>query len=255
MNDLRTAFDRLLADEPPLTVLLDPVASRGATLRRRRRAYTACGVAASVAVAAAGIAFASRGPATDRLRPAPAAAAPAAQLPLPTGLTPMQRRIATAVTTSSPAGWTFDFAADRWQAPTDLHTTVDDGAGAAAFSIGVMVGTGWTQLLHPCHDAEFAAGASCTERALAGGSVLSIRGLTRFSPENGYEGVTVVLTHPNGSGINAESGNYVVDDAKPGVRYNAPQKAALLHRSRPHPVYTADQLADVVLAVDSATAG
>jgi hypothetical protein len=266
-HEVRIAFDRLVGDEPPLAARVEPVAAAGRGIRRRRRAYAAAGVAASVAVAVTGVAVATRGPSADRLLPAPVRPAAGSSAPGTkpdanlAGLTAFQRTVATAILGATPDGWTVDVAKPRWDAPNDLTTVVDDGAGATGLNVGVMVGTGWNQLLHPCHEADFAAGVSCVERALGGGAFLSVRGVMHVPTQypgqvdKGLETVAVVLSHPDGSGINATSNNFTTAATHSGQRYTAEEKANLFTRTRPHPTFTAEQLTELVLAIEKATAG
>jgi hypothetical protein len=112
--------------------------------------------------------------------------------------------------------------------------------------IGVSTGT---QLLHPCQDSEFKAGVTCTERTLADGSVLSVRGVV---DHRGIEYDDVALTHPDGSGVLAEAGNFTITWPLP--RYiTADGKKHLVHISRSAPIYTPEQLGELAVAVDRAT--
>jgi len=253
--DLREEFDRLLVDEPPLRLDLAPVVAGGRGLRRRRRLARGAGVA-SLAVLAAGIAVPvtgwpahrdrtagtlSAGPPASAGRSAPGAAPPTAS---PDGLTAGQRRIARAIVASSPAGWTFDLSPDRWDG-LGVEATADDGRGPGRLLVGVSTAT---QLLHPCADAEFRQGASCTERSLPGGAVLSLRGEVAAGA---VRYVDVTLTHPDGSGVLAESVNTTLTWPLP-ERVTAQQKRHLQRVSRPDPTYTVEQLARLVTAVDAA---
>ena len=121
MTSPRPLFDRILADEPPLSLTLDGVIARGHRVRRRRYATYAVSAAAVAAVAAAGLTSTDR--ATGPVRPAATPSADAA-------LTPDQQAVARAIAEGSPAGWTFDLSADRWNA-YGVDGTVDDGTGPA----------------------------------------------------------------------------------------------------------------------------
>jgi hypothetical protein len=81
--------------------------------------------------------------------------------------------------------------------------------------------------------------------------VLSLRDVVDFK---GIQYVDVVLTHPDGTGVNAESGNFTIDWPPPSVA-TAQQKKDMVHRSRSGPTYTVEQLGDVVLAVDGVLNG
>lgn len=241
---------RLVTDEPPLGLTVGAVLQNGHRRRVRRRvamAGSAAGAAAVATLGAAALAGGAGSP-SDQLTVTPfalsgaAAGVTAAAQP---GLTPDQQRVATAIASASPAGWTFDFAADRWDG-SGVEATADDGTGPGRLMVGISTAD---QLLHPCADAEFSAGATCTERALSDGSVLSMRGVV---DARGTQYVDVVVTHPDGSGVMAESGNYVLNWPPPRVA-TPEQKQHLTHVTRNAPTYDADQLAKVVLAVDRAT--
>lgn len=235
-------LDRLLLDEPPMTVDLDAVVAAGRRIRRRNRlGYAAGAVAASVAVAGA---FVTLRPADPRPE-TPLAIAPLTSSSPGTELTARQRAIADAIVAASPDGWTFDFGADRWSSE-GLEGTVDDGAGPGRLVLGLSAGT---LLRRPCLDAEHREGASCEERTLPGGSMVSIRGA---AGGDGILTVVVTLTHPDGSGIVAASGNFTLTWPLPRA-ITAGDKRNLVHVTRPRPAYTPEQLAEVVLAVDRAT--
>jgi hypothetical protein len=252
---MRARLDRLVADEPPLTLSLDDVTADGVRLRRRRTTTYAAG-AVGTALAAAAVAvplvLSADDHSTQRLTVAPftfAGAPPAGATD--TGLNQRQQDIADAITSASPAGWTFDFSADRWERDNSgVEATVDDGVGPGRLLIGISRDPG-TQQLHPCTDPEFAAGVTCTERALDDGSVLSLRGRV---DSHGIEYVDVALTHPDGGGVLAEAGNFTIDWPPPTV-VTPEQKRSLVQQSRPHPAYTVDQLARVAIAVDAAAFG
>jgi hypothetical protein len=250
-SSLRDHLDRLVLDEPPLTMHVAPVLAEGRRLRRRRRAVVATSSAVAVAVVAVGTVAALSavdGSSKDKLvltKRVPAAAAPTVSDP---GLTPRQQRIADAIRSASPAGWTFDLSPDRWDGAVDVEGTADDGAGAGQLSVGLSVVPG-AQQLHPCRDPEFAAGVRCRESTLGNGSVLSIRDVV---DDNGIEYTQVALTHPDGTGVIAASGNALVRWPLPAVA-TADEKRHLTRVNRPTPTYTPDQLAAVAIAVDRAT--
>ncbi len=250
MNDtiVRDTFDRVLADEPPLTLALDPVVAAGRRVRLRRRiafggilgvaAFSAAGVVASVA----------RTGGTTAVQAAPPMAPPRSavtHLRVTQELTARQRAIVHAIESASPDGWTFELTADRWD-DLGVEATADDGSGPGRLMVGISTGT---QILHPCRDDDFRRGATCTERTLADGSVLSLRGLVSASYGRRY--VDVALTHPDGSGVNAESANFTFTWPLPST-ISSDAKDDLLHVSRANPTYTVEQLVDLVVAVDRA---
>ncbi|HEU0129506.1 MAG TPA: hypothetical protein VFQ85_00765 [Mycobacteriales bacterium] len=264
MNDVRTTLDQALATEPPLVHRLDDVVAAGRAARRRRRTMQAVGSVATV-VAVAGVAtlVAARPQPVDRLTPAATAptTAPATAPAATTGkpLTPRQQALADAIRNASPAGWTFQLSADRFtdddaEGLRGVEATADDGAGPGRLMIGLSTAT---QLLHPCRDSEFPQGASCVERALADGSVLTLRGQVDWRGPGTTPTSTVmaVLTHPDGSGIIAESGDFTITWPIRQGYYTPEQKRATVHHSRSGPTYTVEQLADVVLAINAALAG
>jgi hypothetical protein len=164
-------------------------------------------------------------------------------------LTSTQERIRAVVVDASPAGWTFQMGASRWEGWVGVEATADDGTGPGRLMIGVSTERG-AQQVHPCRDPEFKSGLPCTESTLPDGSILSERAL---SDHNGIKTIEVVLTHPDGTGVNAESGNFTL--TWPPTQVMTPEdKQNLLHVSRPSPTYTIDQLVAVVRAVDSVTA-
>jgi len=246
---LRDHLDRLVDDEPALGLDLATIVGDGRRLRRRRRLLAGASGAAAVAGVLAAVAIplslhSSGG--TDRLRlakPIQPAAAPAEQ-----SLTPEQQRIADAIRAASPTTWTFELGADRWDGSADVEGTADDGAGAGRLSVGLSTEPG-AQQLHPCTDPEFRAGVGCHEQTLGDGSVLSVRDVVDY---RGIEYTDVALTHPDGTGVIAESGNFVIPWPLPQV-LTPEQKRGLPHVSREAPTYTPEQLAKVVLSVDHAT--
>jgi hypothetical protein len=252
---MRRRLEHLVADEPPLALTLDAVTTDGRRRRRRRAtAYAAGAVGTALAATAVAVplVLSGGGDATDRLTVAPFT--PAGSPPRTTsdgGLTSSQQAIADAIRSASPDGWTFDFAADRWEpGNSGVEATVDDGAGDGRLLVGISRDPG-TQQLHPCTDPEFAAGVTCTERLLDDGSVLSLRGLV---DSHGIEYVDVALTHPSGGGVLLEAGNFTIDWPPPQVA-TPEQKRSMVQQSRPHPAYTVDQLGRVAIAVDAAAFG
>jgi hypothetical protein len=251
MTTLRDAFENATADEPPFRVSLGTVMTDGWRGRRRRQITVATASAVAVAVVAAGtvavVAHRSGPSATLTVRPFHVQG-----LQMRSSgdgeadLTQRQSRVAAAVVAASPAGWTFDFGADHWDG-VSLETTADDGDAPGRLTVGVSPSPG-TQQVHPCEDPEFRAGAGCSERILADGAVLSLRDSVE---SHGGHYVAAVLTYPDGSGVGAESGNYVLTWPLPEV-VTPEQKRDLVHVSPNGTVYTVQQLADVVLAVNRA---
>jgi hypothetical protein len=252
---LSEQLDRLVEHEPPMTLTVDPVVESGRRIRRRhRRVVVASSAAMAVAAAAVAVPLLARGGSGgDRLAVSPFAMtgtqAQSAGDPEPQ-LTAKQQAVVDAVEKASPGSYTFDFSADRWDDSAGVEGTVDDGTGPGRLMIGISRDPG-TQLLHPCKDSEFNAGASCTERVLDDGSVLTLRGLIDYK---GIRYVDVVLTHPDGGGVMAEAGNFVIDWPPPRV-ITADEKRNLVHPSRDDPVYSPAALSKVVVAIDNAING
>ncbi len=252
-SSLRERLDELVVDEPPLRIHFGEILADGRRRRRIQHARRGILGAVSVSTLAAAVALPlavanNHGSARQTLSIRPFAMS-GAQLPAvadhESGLTAAQQRVADAIRAASPSGWTFDMSSDRWDG-LGVEATADDGTGAGRLMIGVSTGD---QLVHPCQDSEFRAGASCTERTLDDGSVLTLRGLIDY---HGIKYVDVVLTHPDGSGVMAESGNFAIDWPPPRV-VTPEQKKHLERITRNDPPYSADQLAKVVVQVDAAT--
>ena len=250
---LRERLDGLVADEPPLRIHLGDVVADGRRRRRRHHAGRIVVGAISLGTVAAATAIPlalanqrNNSQQTLSIRPF---AVTGAQLPAAVssdaGLSAGQQRVADAIRSASPQGWSFDMSNDRWDG-LGVEATANDGTGPGRLMVGVSTGD---QLVHPCQDSEFRAGASCTERTLADGSVLSLRGLIDY---HGIEYIDVVLSHPDGSGVMAESGNFTIDWPPPRV-ITPEQKRHLDQVTRTDPTYSVEQLAKVVVQVDAAT--
>ena len=254
---MRARLEQAVADEPPLLLDIDNVRAQGRRLRRRRTTTLAVAGAIGTSVVTAAVAvplvLAHDSASTQRLTVAPftfAGAPPATATDGP-ALTSREQKIADAIRHASPDGWTFDLSADRWEPDNSgVEATANDGTGPGRLLIGISRDPG-TQQLHPCTDPEFAAGVSCTERTLPDGSVLSLRGTVDW---HGTKYVDIALTHPDGGGVLAEAGNFTIEWPPPKV-ITPEEKRDLVQRSRPDPVYSLDQLADVVLAVNRAAFG
>jgi hypothetical protein len=250
-NDLHDGFTRLLDDEPPMHIDITPVVARGQRMRlRKRMGYAAGGLGVAGLIAAAvAVPLALSHDDNQQLKVAPIAA-PHAPTTANAGLTAQQQRILAAIEHTSPDGFTFAATADRWDGP-NLEGEVNDGGEPGRFMVGFSPTNG-SQLLHPCNDSEYRQGGTCNERTLADGSVLSMRGLVDF---HGIRYIDVALTHPDGSGVNIENGNFRIKWPLPERVFSAQEKRDLTYRSRANPAYTVDQLGDVALAVDRALNG
>jgi hypothetical protein len=99
----------------------------------------------------------------------------------------------------------------------------------------------------PCADPEFRQGARCIRRPLPNGDLLVLRDIV--ADPGGMKTIEVVLVHPNRSGIGAEAGNWTIaalPNGTPLSQGELPKPRV----TRPDPLYTVDQLAQLVLAVD-----
>jgi hypothetical protein len=254
-DNLRADLYDVVRDEPELMLTLDTVVAAGRSRRRRRRTGYGAGIAAvaafAVAVAGVGVIGSSEGTITQEvaLTPRVATVTPEAVTPAAgaTSLTTEQQRIHQAIVDASPAGWTFEMSADRWQAWNGLEATANDGSGPGRLMLGATTQPG-AQQVRPCRDPEFKSGVACTETRLADGSVLSERALKDW---NGIKTIEVVLSHPNGTGVMAESGNFTIPWPLPEI-ITPEAKGHLPEISRTEPTYTTSQLAEVVKRVDAA---
>lgn len=263
-SDVRQVFDRLLDEEPAMALDAGAASRLGRRLRRRRQvgqaasALGACGLLAGAVVVATG---GDRDPTAETASPevVPAAwlSTSADGVPVAASSAPpesdLARQVVAAVQAGSPEGWAIDLRENTTPGITDgvLEGTADDGAGPGHLMVHVTREPG-TLTLRPCDDPEFVQGGSCDERILPDGSVLSVRGLVDF---DGIRYVDVSLVHPDGSGVGAESGNFVIPELPPAVDVGPDGRVVLpeLITGRPEPTYTAEQLADLVVAVDQAT--
>jgi hypothetical protein len=160
-------------------------------------------------------------------------------------VTGVDAAVAAAIRASSPAGFTLVLpAGDATEGGVD--GTADDGAGKGRISASLSLGG---QQVHPCTDPEFKAGTTCTERLLPDGAVLSARGLV--VADNGVATYEVVITYPNGYGVNLEAGNFTMGPIPANIRKEDIPK--LIHVNRPAPTYSLAQLEAVAIAVNAAT--
>lgn len=240
MNEPAIHFDRLLTDEPPLTLDLAPVVARGRRARRLRRAayagYAVTGVAAVTALALVAV---------PALTPSPSRVVPAGTIggrqAVPAGLSPAQHAMAKAVIDNSPVGWTFVIGPDRWDRDVSVDAVVDDGTGPGRLNV-----IAWADISPKARCSDLEAGATCTERALPGGATLSMR---QSAPGAEEQYAMASVGHPDGSGVIVTAHDYTITWPIPQVKTEA-EKKALFHPTRTRPAYTAEQLADIALAVN-----
>jgi hypothetical protein len=252
-DTLRERFDDLVSDAPPLSLSAAAAMGEGLRLRRRRRLTvglrSAVAVVAAAAVAVPLALSSADGSAADQLSVRPfglSGSGDEEPSQMSADLTRRQRAIADAVVAASPQGWTFDFSADRWDG-LGVEGTADDGTAPGRLMIGLS--EPGAQQLHPCQDPEFQAGVKCVEETLADGSILSMRSVVDWK---GVQYADVALTHPDGSGTMAETGNFVIKWPPPAYITLPSEKRDLTQVTREAPPYTVEQLAKVVVAVDRA---
>jgi hypothetical protein len=151
-----------------------------------------------------------------------------------------------AIRVSSPAGWRFTLGSDRLDGDWRIDGDVDDGSGPGRLSVDVTLRPGMLQA-DPCADPEFRQGARCVRRPLPDGDLLVLRDVV--ADPGGMKTIEVVLVHPDRSGIGAEAGNWTIATLPNGT----PLSQGELPKprvTRPDLLYTVDQLAQLVLAVD-----
>jgi hypothetical protein len=204
VNEARTTFDRLLADEPPLTLALGPVRAAGLRARRRRRAaYGSALACLAVSVAVVAVPLARR----DGGRRLVAASPPAAGT-AQGAFTARQRAMFDAVVGASPDGWSLVLRADNVDANAIMGTT-DDGGGVPAF-LHVAVDAPTHPATAPVHictkmpRSVWAPGAVCTEEVQPDGSVLSL-----YRVEDGDRRcASAFVNRADGSAVKADSGRW-----------------------------------------------
>ena len=145
-----------------------------------------------------------------------------------------------AINSVTPPFWRIDLQPDRLDGDWRLDGDVDDGLGPGRLHLVVTARPG-TFLANPCLDPEFRHGATCTPRRLANGDLLVLRDVVEA---NGTKTLAVVLVHPDRSGVEAEAANFEIGSLSPGDAA-APTRA--------DPIYSLDQLARLVIAVDEGT--
>ena len=274
-DDLQThdLLTRAVGQEPPFVADAASVISAGTGLRHRRRvargsalAVGTCAVLGAAFVIVPSLGSSPSGQPTTAVAPGaggsaagsastpaltPVASDPGPVLvrtsaaPRPASVRAVDAEMAAAIRASSPSDFTLVLAAGD-SSSGGIDGTADDGAGKGRISAGLSLGG---QQVHPCTDPEFKAGVSCTERVLPDGAVLSSRGLV--VADNGVATYEVVITYPNGDGINVEAGNFTMAPIPATIRKEDLPK--LIHVQRPAPTYTLAQLEAVAIAVNAAT--
>jgi TolB protein len=174
--------------------------------------------------------------------------------PSPTDATPtpsafdsgMFNAMRDAIRVSSPAVWRFTLGSDRLDGDWRIDGDVDDGSGPGRLSVDVTLRPGMLEA-DPCADPEFRQGARCVRRPLPDGDLLVLRDVV--ADPGGMKTIEVVLVHPDRSGIGAEAGNWTIATLPNGTPVSQGELPTP-RVTRQDPLYTVDQLAQLVLAVD-----
>ena len=160
---------------------------------------------------------------------APRASGPAAPSQ---SLDPVFRSMIGTIAAHRPA-YRFSFTPDRLEGDWRLDGVADDGQGPGRLFIDLTREAGMLTA-NPCRDPDFVQRGDCSIQVLATGARLVRRGLVEA---NGTRTVVVALIQPNRSGITIEASNFSID-------------GRAVDLSRPLPLYTVDDLAELVLAID-----
>jgi hypothetical protein len=127
----------------------------------------------------------------------------------------------------------FSFVHDRLEGDWRLDGVADDGTGPGRLFIDLTRKAG-AMVANPCGDPDFVQGGRCSIQLLPTSARLVRRGLVEA---NGTRTVLVALIHPDRSGVTVESSNSSIDGRAVRV-------------SRPMPLYTVEDLADLVVSID-----
>lgn len=254
--EMKGAFGSLLADEPSFRHNADQVIQAG---RRRRRVRITTRVSAALALATVTsallvsplrVAAPPERTQVDLLSFASdASGATTAEHRGRGKASPVLRSLMPTIRSHSPQGVVFSLAAGELPGGEVLiDGTVDDGAGAGRLFIAL--GSAGSTTLDPCSDHEFRLGASCTTEVLNDGSRVILRGVVGA---DGPQTIAGVLVRSDGSGLYIEAGNWVnTSDAPRPTKQgeDAPDEPGPTV-SRDEPVYTSDQLATLLRAIDA----
>ncbi len=153
-----------------------------------------------------------------------------------------------AIHAASPQGWRFTLGGDRLDGDWRLDGDAETGSGPGRLYVDVTTRPGNIEA-DPCADSEFRQGAPCTEHRLADGSLLVLRDVV--TGPGHMKTIDVVLVHPDRSGVTAETGNWTIAALPNGTPISQGQLATP-RVTRSDPLYTVDQLARLVRAVDEA---
>jgi sugar lactone lactonase YvrE len=145
---------------------------------------------------------------------------------------------------ASPAGWRFELIGDRLDGDWRLDGSADDGRGPGRLYVDVTTRAGMMEA-HPCSDHEFRQGARCVERPLSNGDLLVLRAIV--TGRGGMRTIDVVLIHPDGSGVAAETGNWTLTPQGGPVSQH---ELASPEVTRADPLYTVEELGRLVRLLD-----
>lgn len=127
----------------------------------------------------------------------------------------------------------FSFTPDRLEGDWRLDGVADDGAGPGRLFIDYTRRAGMLTA-NPCAHPDFTQGGRCSIQIVGTGARLVRRGLVEA---NGPRTVVVALIQPNRSGITIEASNISINGRSVAV-------------SRPMPLYTVGDLAELMIAID-----
>ena len=147
-------------------------------------------------------------------------------------LDPVFQAIIGAVAAHRPT-FRFSFGHDRLEGDWRLDGVADDGTGPGRLFIDLTMEPG-AMTANPCGDPDFVQGGRCSIQILSTGSRLVRRGLVEA---NGTRTVLVALIHTDRSGVTVEASNFSIGGRAVSV-------------SRSMPLYTVEDLADLVVAID-----
>jgi hypothetical protein len=145
---------------------------------------------------------------------------------------PVFRAMVDAIAADEPT-YRFRFTPDRLDGDWRLEGVADDGTGPGRLFVDLTRRAG-NLTVNPCGDPDFVQGGRCVTRLLPTGSRLVLRGLVEA---NGTRTVLVALIHSDRSGLTIEASNLSIDG-----------RAVVV--TRPMPLYSVDDLAHLVLAMD-----
>lgn len=257
-SEVKRFLGGVVADEPPFRPDVERVIARSQRLRQRR-VVTRIAVGASAAAILSTIVVGLPREAREQQGTTPAlsllsfATGPDGA-PSKTGNHGSSSRsldsLLPTIKDNSPHGLTFDLSATELAGGELLiDGTVDDRKGAGRLFIAMSSEKGSTTA-NPCSDDEFHQGASCTTEVLQDGSRLVLRGIADFE---GARTLAVVLIRLDGSGIYAESGNWLPSEVAPRPVEEGEEQEDIPPPSvsRAEPVYTTEQLATLIRAIAS----